>query len=266
MCALLGVTRAGYYAWRRRPLSTRTEQDRALTQQITTIFKASGGTYGAPRLYEALRQSGTHTSRRRVSRLMRAVGLRARSARIYRSNPGVHDFYAQHPNRVWKRRARHPDRIWVADITYLPIVGRWRYLAVVIDQCSRRVVGWSLAAHRGTDLTRAAFHQALRLRRPPKGLIFHSDRGSEYGGRRFVRRLKRLGLRQSMGRPGTPGDNAHAESFFHSLKADVIHGVQFSDERQLRRCLTTYIAYYNRHRLHSSLGYRSPVEYESDVA
>ena len=141
-----------------------------------------------------------------------------------------------------------------------------RYLAVVIDQCSRRVVGWSLAAHRGTDLTRAAFHHALRLRRPKKRLIFHSDRGSEYGGRRFVRRLKRLGLRQSMGRPGTPGDNAHAESFFHSLKADVIHGVQFSDERQLRRCLTTYIAYYNRYRLHSSLGYRSPVEYESEVA
>ena len=124
----------------------------------------------------------------------------------------------------------------------------------------------SLAAHRGTDLTRAAFHHALRLRRPKRGLIFHSDRGSEYGGRRFVCRLKSLGLRQSMGRPGTPGDNAHAESFFHSLKADVIHGVQFSDERQLRRCLTTYIAYYNRHRLHSSLGYRSPVEYESEVA
>jgi transposase InsO family protein len=131
---------------------------------------------------------------------------------------------------------------------------------------SRRVVGWSLAAHRGTDLTRAAFHHALRLRRPKKGLIFHSDRGSEYGGRRFIRRLRSLGLRQSMGRPGTPADNAHAESFFHSLKADVIHGVQFSDERQRRRCLTTYIAYYNRHRLHSSLGHRSPVEYESEIA
>jgi transposase InsO family protein len=197
---------------------------------------------------------------------MRTAGLRARVARIYRSNPGVHDFYGQYPNRLWKRRARARDQIWVADITYLSVAGQWRYLAVVIDQYSRRVVGWSLGRRRGADLTRAAFHLALRRRRPKKGLIFHSDRGSEYGGRRFGDRLKHLGLRQSMTRGGSPGDNAHAESFFHSLKADVVHGVTFPDDRQLRRCVASYIGYYNRTRLHSSLGYRSPVEYERHVA
>ena len=266
MCALLGVTRGGFYAWRCRGRGARREQDRVLARTITRIFNASGGTYGSPRIQQALKRGGTQTSRRRVARLMRAGGLRARVARVYRANPGTHDFYDQHPNRLWTRRARRRDRIWVGDITYLAVAGAWRYLAVVIDQYSRRVVGWSLARRRGTDLTRAAFHLAVRRRRPTKGLIFHSDRGSEYGGRRFGERLKRLGHQQSMTRGGTPSDNAHAESFFHSLKADVIHGVTFTDEAQLRRCIKTYIAYYNRQRLHSSLGYRSPVEYERRVA
>ena len=266
MCALLGVTRPGFYAWRRRGPSARKEQDRSLSRKIARAFNASGGTYGSPRIQQALIRGGTQTSRRRISRLMRAAGLRTRVARVYRSNPGVHDFYEQHPNRLWKRKARRCDQIWVGDITYLAVAGQWRYLAVVIDQFSRRVVGWSLARRRGSTLTRAAFNLALRRRHPTKRLIFHSDRGSEYGGRLFGERLRRLRFQQSMTRGGTPSDNAHAESFFHSLKADVIHGVTFADDQQLRRCITMYITYYNRHRLHSSLGYRSPVEYERLVA
>jgi transposase InsO family protein len=186
--------------------------------------------------------------------------------RIYRSNPRLHRFFEQHPNRLWKRRAKGPNQIWVGDITYLPVAGRWRFLAVVMDQYSRRVLGWSLGLARGAKLPRAAFEHALKRRRPKPGLIFHSDRGSEYSALELRQRLTQLGIRQSMTRGGSPADNAHMESFFHTLKADVVHGVAFLDDRQLRSCLRRYVHYYNHQRLHSSLGYRSPVEYEKWVA
>jgi putative transposase len=150
-------------------------------------------------------------------------------------------------------------------VTYLRVAKHWCYLAVVMDQFSRRVVGWSLRRVRGTPLTRAAFDHAFRRRRPRR-LIFHSDRGIEYAAPAFRDRLKALGVRQSMTRGGTPGDNAHAESFFHSLKADVVHGVQFASDESLRSCVRRYVRYYNHERLHSSLGYRSPAEYERQVA
>jgi transposase InsO family protein len=174
--------------------------------------------------------------------------------------------YERNPNRLWKHQARRPDRIWVADITYLPVAWKWHYLAVVMDQCSRRVLGWSLGRVRDGRLTRRALDLAVRRRRPRRGLILHSDRGSEYAGTTLRGRLKDLGLRQSMTRGGYPADNAHMESFFHSLKADVIHGVRFADDRQLRSCIRGYVRFYNHRRLHSSLGYRSPVEYERRVA
>jgi putative transposase len=197
---------------------------------------------------------------------MRAAGLRGRVARIYRANPGLHRIYEQHPNRLWKCRATLRDQVWVADVTYLSVDGQWRYLATVMDQYSRRILGWSLGRGRGVSLTRAAFDQAVRRRHPRRGLIFHSDRGMEYGGATMMKRLKALGVRQSMTRGGCPGDNAHAESLFHSLKADVIHGTRFSNDEQLRACLRSYVAFYNQQRTHSSLGYLSPAEYERGVA
>lgn len=266
MCALYGVTRAGYYAWRGREESARSEQDRVLAEEIRGIFEDSGGTYGSPRVQRALALHGFSLSRRRVERLMRTAGLRARVVRIYRSNPGLHRFYGQHPNRLWRRQAKRPDQVWVGDVTYLPVAGRWRFLAVVMDQCSRRLLGWSLGRVRDAELTRAAFDHAVRRRRPGRGLIFHSDRGSEYAGSAFRDRLRELGVRQSMTRGGSPSDNAHMESFFHSFKADVVHGKTFADERQLRSCLRRYVRYYNHHRLHSSLEYRTPVAYEREVA
>jgi putative transposase len=135
-----------------------------------------------------------------------------------------------------------------------------------LDQYSRRVLGWSMGRSRGTQLTRTAFDLAVRRRQPRRRLIFHSDRGSEYAGHAFGERLASLGVQQSMTRGGTPSDNAHAESFFHSLKADVVHGCRFADDRQLRACIKSYVQYYNHKRMHSSLGYRSPVEYERRVA
>jgi len=265
LCALYGVTRAGYYAWRARAESAHSERDRVLVKAIRRIFEASEGTYGSPRVQRELRAEGWEVSRRRVERLMRAAGLRGRVVRVYRSNPRLHRLYAQHPNRLWECRAKRPDAIWVGDVTYLGVAQHWCYLAVVLDQFSRRVVGWSLRRVRGSQLTRAAFDYAFRRRRPGR-LIFHSDRGIEYAAPSFRDRLKALGVRQSMTRGGTPGDNAHAESFFHSLKADVVHGAEFASDESLRSCVRRYVRYYNHHRLHSSLGYRSPVEYERQVA
>jgi len=265
LCALYGVTRAGYYAWRCRGESAHSERDRILTTAIRRIFEGSDGTYGSPRVYRELLTEGFEVSRRRVERLMGAAGMRGRVARVYRSNPRLHRLYAQHPNRLWECGAKRPDAIWVGDITYLRVMKHWCYLAVVLDQFSRRVVGWSLRRTRGTELTRAAFDPAFQRRRPRR-LIFHSDRGIEYAAPGFRDRLRVLGVRQSMTRGGTPGDNAHAESFFHSLKADVVHGAQFTSDETLRSCVRRYVRFYNHRRLHSSLGYRSPVEYERQVA
>jgi putative transposase len=266
LCALYGVTRAGFYAWRARGESRRRRRDRELLAEIGVIFARSGGTYGSPRVHGALAAQGVAVSRRRVERLMRTHGLRARVARVYRPNPGLHRMYERNPNLLWKHRARRPGRVWVADITFLPVAGKWHYLAMVMDQCSRRVLGWSLGRVRNGRLTRRAFDLAVRRHRPERGLILHSDRGSEYGGTTLRRRLRDLGVRQSMTRGGCPGDNAHMESFFHSMKAEVIHGARFADDSQLRSCIQAYVRFYNHERLHSSLGYRSPVEYERRVA
>jgi putative transposase len=266
LCALYGVGRAGYYAWRGREESARQRQDQVLTQAIREIFRSSRGTYGSPRVQRELASRGVAVSRRRVERLMRAGGMRARAAVIYRAQRAMSMHYSQHPNRLWKTTARRPDRIWVGDVTYLRVGQRWRFLAMVMDRYSRRVLGWSLSRTRTTALTRAAFDHAVRHRRPGRGLIFHSDRGNEYVGAAFHERLESLGVRQSTTRGGTPADNAHAESFFHSLKADMLHGLTFANDGQLRRCLRTYLQYYNHTRLHSSLGYRSPVAFERQAA
>ena len=259
------MTRAGYYAWQRRPLSAHAEQDRELSEQIVAIFAAHHGRYGSPRIHRELIGAGWRVSRRRVERLMRAAGLRARVARVYRANPALHRFFGQHPNRLPAAGARRPDQVWVGDVTYLPVAGRWRFLAVVLDQCSRRVLAWTLGRRRDAHLTRQVLDAAVRRRRPPRGLVFHSDRGSEYVGATLRDRLRALGIRQSSALRG-PEDNAHMESFFHSLKAELVHGVRFATETALRQSIAGYVRYYNHQRLHSALAYRSPVDYESCAA
>jgi len=198
-------------------------------------------------------------------RLMRLAGLRARAARIYHANPGVHHFFNQHPNRIRRLAVQRTNRVWVGDITYIPVAGRWRFLAVVMDQYSRRILAWTLSGRRNTQLTRAVLNAAIRRRGVGPRLIFHSDRGSEYSGSLFRDRLRQLGVQQSSARHG-PGENAHMESFFHSLKAELLHGATFETDDALRRALRGYFQYYNGHRLHSSLGYRAPIDYESAVA
>jgi putative transposase len=266
LCRLFAVTRAGFYAWRRRPESARRRQDRALLEEVRAIFEHSGGTYGSPRIQRALMGRGHHVSERRVARLMRQDGLRARVAHVYRGKAGVHRWFSRQPNHVRRTQATRPNQIWVGDVTYLAVGGRWWYLVVVLDQCSRRVLAWRLAGTRDSRVTGRVLDAALRRRRPAPDLIFHSDRGSEFQGTPVRVRLAASRVRQSMTRGGAPGENAHMESFFHSLKADVIHGRSFQAVAELRQQLRRYIRYYNHDRLHSALGYQSPVDYERRAA
>jgi transposase InsO family protein len=193
---------------------------------------------------------------------MRDAALKARSARIYRRMPGTRRFFSEIPNRVLELKTTAPGQVWVGDVTYLKSAGRWRYLAVVLDRHSRRVLGWCLGFNRDLTLTLDALNRAqLRRRRKPE-LIFHSDRGVEYSGYAFRARLAALGITQSMKRPREIGDNAFIESFFHSMKAEAIHGRTFHNDPSLHHIVRQFIRRYNRSRLHSSLDYRSPIDYE----
>jgi putative transposase len=264
-CRLFGVTRAGYYAWRGRRMSAHAQQDRLLTTQIARIFAAHAGRYGSPRVYRALQEEGVRVSRRRVARLMRAAGWRGKAVGGYRPRVGVHRFYEQHPNRIRRTVPTACNQVWVGDITYLAVAGRWHYLAVIMDQYSRRVIAWTLRPRRDARVTRAVLNAAVGRRAPLAGLIFHSDRGSEYLAAHFGDRLRHFGILQSANQRG-PEDNAHMESFFHTLKAETTRGVTFAAEGPLRALLRRYFQYYNHERLHSALGYQSPVAFEARAA
>ena len=264
MCRRYHVTPSGFYAWCRRSESAHAEQDRRLLAEIERLFLAHAERYGSPRIYRRLVDAGWTVSRRRVARLMRTAGLRAKAVQGYRAKVNVHRLYARPPNRLWTTTATAPNQIWVGDITYLKVGGTWWYLAIVMDQFSRRILGWSRTRRRTAAVTCAVLALAAQ-RRPPAGVIFHSDRGSEYMGAAFCARVLLYGMLQSANVSG-PGDNAHAESFFHTLKAELTRGITFLTEHALRTQLQSYIRYYNTVRLHSSLDYRSPLAFERHVA
>jgi transposase InsO family protein len=266
MCRVYEVSRAGYYAWQGRAPSDRAQKRGRLVAAIERVHAASGETYGSPRVTRALRQSGYTVSENRVARLMRERCLKARAARLYRANPANHAFFTSIPNRQLAILAQQPDQVWVGDITYLKVGTAWRYLAVVMDKWSRRIVGWSLGRHRYANLTLRALDRAVANRRPRAGLIFHTDRGIEYAAHAFRQRLAHLGFIQSMNRPQRMNDNAHMESFFHSLKSESIHGKTFVDDREAIAAVRSYLPYYNHSRLHSSLNYVSPATYEQQLA
>ena len=263
MCALYGVTRGGFYAWQRRQPSARTSQDARLTERIRQVHAQSRGYYGSPRVARQLRCEGESVGRRRVARLMRGARLQGRSARRYhRSMVRQRAFFASAPNQQRAQMVQAPNQVWVGDVTYLKVAGQWRYLAVVMDRHSRRVLGWSLSMRRDAALTRDALRHSVRKRQPAPGLMFHSDRGIEYAAFEYRNELARLGIMQSMNRPGKMNDNAHMESFFHSMKAEDLHGRRFDNDEQLRQALRSYIEFYNQQRLHSALRYLSPVAFE----
>lgn len=247
-------------------MSARRFDDEQLTECIRAIFDASQGTYGSPRIHAVLHQAGKSVGRKRVARLMKQAGLRARSARIYRRTPGTWVFFSAIPNKLIGIKTSGADQIWVGDVTYLKVCGQWRYLAAVMDRHSRRILGWSLGKQRDLHLTLAALNSALARRSPRPGLVFHSDRGVEYSAYAYRARLAAMGIVQSMNRPRELTDNAFMESFWHSMKADVIHTLSFDSDEALLEIVSRYMRRYNGQRLHSALGYKTPIDYERIAA
>ena len=264
LCEHFKVTPGWFYAWRDRGVSAHAKQDQVLTTEIVRLFALHQERYGSPRIYRAMVDAGWTVSRRRVARLMAAAGLRAKAVRGYRAKATIHHRSARHPNLLWTTPVEHANQVWVGDITYFKVAGCWWYLAIVMDQYSRRILAWSLTRRRTSDVTCAVLAGAAR-RRPTEAVIFHSDRGSEYMGTAFCAAVIKHGMRQSASVRG-PGDNAHAESFWHSLKAEATRGVVFLTADSLRTALRRYIRYYNRTRLHSSLNYTSPIAFERRAA
>lgn len=266
MCRLYGVTRAGFYAWCSRERSERERQNAQLAERIRDVHRDSRGTYGSPRVYQALRKRGCRASENRVARVMRTHGIKARVATIRYTNPALQRFFASTRNEQLDVDLKAPDQVWVGDITYLKMGSIYRYLAVVMDKYSRRVLGWAYGKRKDVVLTLRALNRAVRYRAPARGLIFHTDRGIEYAAGAFKERLAELGITQSMNRPGKVTDNAYIESFFHSMKTDIVHGLVFTEDRQIESAVRSYIPFYNGIRLHSSLNYVSPATYEKQLA
>ena len=260
---MYGVTRAGFYAWCRRPPSARTERDAQLLDRIREIYRTHRRHYGSPRVHGALVAEGQRIGEKRVARLMREHRLRAQIADRYRSRAGVKAFFASIPNRQLDALADAPNRVWVGDVTYLKVGDDWRYLAVVLDKHSRRVLAWAIRRRRDVGLTLRALRLAFQARRPQPGLIFHSDRGIEYGAAPYRDQLAAHGCVQSMNRPRSMNDNAHMESFFHTLKSELHGQLDVPTDGALRGVIARYLDYYNHRRGHTSLAHRTPVAFEA---
>lgn len=264
MCSELGVSRSGYYAWQARPPSARESEDIALGARVLDLHLGSERRYGSPRVHKALAAEGLHVSRKRVVRLMREHCLVARKKpRFVTTTDSCHQLPTA-PNVLARRFDQpEPDRVWAGDITYLATAEGWLYLAVIIDLCSRRVVGWATSDSLETKVCLDALRDALQARHPAPGLIHHSDRGTQYASTEYRELLRQHGFVCSMSRRANCWDNACAESFFSTLKTELVRGRVFQTHAQAKLALFEYIeGFYNRKRLHSSIGYCSPVDFE----
>lgn len=269
LCDVLGVSPAGYYAWRTRPQSRRSAANRDLVGDIQQVHREALGRYGSPRIHAELQAQGRGASRGRIERLMRRHGIRAIMARPrrVRTTDSRHDFPIA-PNLLARNfTATAPNRIWLADITYVETDQGWLYLATVLDLYSRKIVGWAMCDHLRTDLPLAALRMAISAQRPDAGLIHHSDRGVQYASMEYRKVIQFAGFQASMSRKGDCYDNAPMESFFHTLKTELVHHRKYATPAEAARDIFSYIeGFYNRTRRHSAIGYISPIEMELKAA
>ncbi len=269
MCAVLGLSASGYYAWRTRPVSRRVTANEALLEDIRLIHAESCGTYGSPRVHAVLRGHGRRVGRTRVELLMRRAGIRGLAAlpRRTRTTDSRHG-YPIAPNRLGRNfTAQAPNQIWLADLTYIPTGEGWLYLAAILDMHTRKLVGWSMRETLHVQIALEALNMAIERQRPPPGLIHHSDRGIQYAAEAYRSALAMAGISPSMSRKGDCWDNAPMESFFHTLKTERVHHRIYATRAEARRDLFGYIeGFYNSRRLHSALGYISPADMERRAA
>jgi transposase InsO family protein len=269
LCEALAVTRSGYHAWASRVLGPRAQADARLLPLIQQAHQESRQTYGSPRIRSWLRQHGEHCGRARINRLMRTQGLSGRWRRRFRPvslTDSRHDLPVA-PNRLPELgEPRQRDTVWVADITYVETAEGWLYVAGMLDRCTRRCVGWAMDDTLATTLPLAALEMALQQRRPPSGLVHHSDRGVQYCSAAYRQRLALAGVIPSMSRAGNCYDNAAMESFWSSLKRELVHRCQFATRAEAKAAIFEWIEiFYNRERFHSALGYQSPVDFETNL-
>lgn len=265
MARVLGVSEAGYHAWRKRPPSKKQEADTTLLKRVRTIHASSRETYGAPRVHAALRAGGEKHGRKRIARLMRVAGLVGASRRRSGVTTTRRDREARPAPDLVDRKfaAGGPNRLWVADITFVPTASGFLYLAVVLDAWSRKIVGWAMANHIRAELVVDALEMAIGQRRPG-AVIHHSDQGSQYTSLAFGNRCREAGVRPSMGSVGDAYDNAMCESFFATLECELLERRRFASQAEAKMACFGFIeGWYNPVRLHSALGYRSPMAYEA---
>lgn len=270
MCRVLSVSTSGFYAWRKRRPSVRAVLDQRLKLHIRAVHQEVKQRYGAIKVCKELKGNGISCGKNRVARLMRAEGLRSKRARLFRVTTQSDHRQAAQPNHLGRQfsLAENPERnrTWAADMTFVPTREGWLYLAVVLDLASRRVIGWSIDRVLDRSLTEGALEMALKHRRPKPGALHHSDRGGQYAGLEYLRMLARYEMRASMSRTGDCWDNAVVESFFATLKAEIVSDAKWHTRAEAKTALVEFIeVWYNRKRRHQTLGYRSPAQYEAEV-